>query len=181
MKKFIVLISFILTYFISSGQEYRLFLVDQYNGNYTEIELDNEMTFAMEGLQQTLTGRIIEVKKKSILFQTTNSEYKELPIDNITSIIELKRMERVKNSPIVVVVKVLVGTFIGLYGVTALIGGFVILPDDAASGVALIVIGGLLSTASYSLYNSAFGGSKNGTLTPVLLPLDGERYRLVIR
>lgn len=181
MKRILWLLVLMVLQFLAYAQEYRLFLADQYNGNYTELELNKEITLALNGVQQSLTGKIVEVRKKSIIVQTPNNEFNEILVDNITSIIELKKLDKVKNSAGVVVVKVLVGTFIGLYGVAALIGGIVLIADEPTTGIPFVIIGGLLTTASYSLFNSAFNGTKDGKLTPVLIPMDGERYRLTIQ
>ena len=161
------------------SQERRLFISDEYNGNYQNLEIGSNLHLLLKDSISLIDGRLSGINATSILFTDETNKTIQIPIDNIASIVKSGKV----NSPGNLVfngLKYVAGTFIGLYGAVAIIGGMFIVSESAPEGVAVIMLGGLLSAGAYGLYNSASRGlsAKNKIKTYVL---DGVYYRLMIK
>ena len=161
------------------SQERRLFISDEYNGNYQNLEIGSNLHLLLKDSISLIDGKLSGINATSILFTDETNKTIQIPIDNIASIVKSGKV----NTPGNLVfngLKYVAGTFIGLYGAVAIIGGIFIVSESAPEGVAVIMLGGLLSAGAYGLYNSASRGlsAKNKVKTYVL---DGVYYRLMIK
>jgi len=179
MKRFLILISLCFLSVLGYSQERRLFIADEYNGNYLSIDIGTDLHLLLKDSISLIDGRLSGINTNSILFTDVTNRTIQIPIDNIASIVKSGKV----NTPGNLVfngLKYVAGTFIGLYGAVAIIGGLVVVSQSGPEGVAFIMLGGLLSAGAYGLYNSASKGlsAKNKVRTYVL---DGVYYRIIIK
>lgn len=179
MKRLVFLLLLGFLSLVGYSQERSLFIADEYNGNYLRLETGTDLHLLLKDSISLIQGRLTNINESSISFTDANNRTLEIPIDNISSVVKRGKV----NSPGNLIfngLKYVTGTFLGLYGAFAIIGGLVLASESGPAGVAVVLVGGLMSAGAYGLYNSASKGlsSRNKVRTYVL---DGVNYRLIIK
>ena len=179
MKRVLFLLVFSFLSVLGYSQELKLYIADEYNGNYQNLEVGSDLHLLLKDSISLIQGKLTNINPRSISFTDVSNHTLEIPIDNISSVVKRGRV----NSPGNLVfngLKYVTGTFLGLYGAFAVIGGLFIASESGPAGVAVVLVGGLMSAGAYGLYNSASKGlsARNKVRTYVL---DGANYRLIIK
>ncbi|MFA6261515.1 MAG: hypothetical protein WC760_08605 [Bacteroidia bacterium] len=158
-----------------TAQERRLFHVDEYHGNYREVELDKELTIALVGKEQFITGTITDIDFEYITLEDFNHLMIEIPINQIQSI-SYKKSNKGMNG--IIVGKYALGALTGVYASVSLIFGIVAMTEVPGVGFSFIIFGAALGLGSNSLIKSAQRNSRTDQY--VSLQVDGKNKHLVV-
>lgn len=158
-----------------TAQERRLFHIDEYHGNYREVELDKELTIALVGREQSITGTITDIDFEYITLEDLNHLVIEVPINQIQSI-SYKKSNKGMNG--IIIGKYSLGALTGVYASMSLILGIVALTEVPGAGFSFIIVGAALGLGSNSLIKSAQRNSRADQY--VSLHVDGKNNHLVV-